>query len=150
MKYPAIIFVIYQREKVIYFSNKNAITLMRIENGKKVDWDNLCIIVCVANWINGTNTSRILRGTILSMLVNLDLGKKKLSLFFQQKNSPYRPYTRVKKTKKKMQATFKNKRKFVAKSPRSVFKRKIKIEKGGASRSRVKKNKKTKKQGLRR
>jgi hypothetical protein len=38
-----------------------------------------------------------------------------------------------------MHATFKNKRKNVAKSPRNAFKRKIKIEKGGALRSRVKK-----------
>lgn len=49
---------------------------MRIKKGKKVDWDKLCIIDCVANWINGTNTSRRLRGTIMNILLNLDLGKK--------------------------------------------------------------------------
>ncbi len=38
-----------------------------------------------------------------------------------------------------MHETFRNKRKNVTKSPRSAFKRKIKIEKGGALRSRVKK-----------
>jgi hypothetical protein len=30
--------MIYQKEKVTYFSNKNAITLMKVEKGKKVDW----------------------------------------------------------------------------------------------------------------
>ncbi len=38
VRYPAIIYVIYQREKMTYFNNKNAITLMRIVKGKKVDW----------------------------------------------------------------------------------------------------------------
>jgi hypothetical protein len=36
--YPAIIFIIYQRENVQHFSNKNAITLVRAEKGQKVDW----------------------------------------------------------------------------------------------------------------
>jgi hypothetical protein len=38
VRYPAIIFAIYWRKKVTYFNNKNAITLMKVENGKKVDW----------------------------------------------------------------------------------------------------------------
>jgi hypothetical protein len=38
VRYPAIISVIYQREKMTYFNNKNVITLMRIVKGKKVDW----------------------------------------------------------------------------------------------------------------
>jgi len=38
IKYLAIISMIYQRDKVKYFSNKNAITLMRVEKWKKVDW----------------------------------------------------------------------------------------------------------------
>jgi len=38
VKYHVIIFVIYHRDKVTYFNNKNAITLMQIEKGKKVDW----------------------------------------------------------------------------------------------------------------
>jgi hypothetical protein len=29
---------LYQREKVQYFCNKNAITLVIVENGHKVDW----------------------------------------------------------------------------------------------------------------
>jgi len=33
VKYPTIIYVIYQREKVQYFSNKNVITLVRTKNG---------------------------------------------------------------------------------------------------------------------
>jgi hypothetical protein len=47
VRYPAIIFVIYGREKVQYFNNKNAITLARAKKGKNVDWahiifHNLC------------------------------------------------------------------------------------------------------------
>jgi hypothetical protein len=47
VRYPAIIYVIYQRKKVQYFSNKNVITFVRAEKGKKVDWaqiifNNLC------------------------------------------------------------------------------------------------------------
>ncbi len=38
VRYPTIIFVIYQKEKVQYFSNKNVITLMRAKKGQKVDW----------------------------------------------------------------------------------------------------------------
>jgi len=38
VKYPTIIYVIYYREKVQYFRNKNAITLMREEKWQKVDW----------------------------------------------------------------------------------------------------------------
>ncbi len=37
MKYLAIIFVIYHREKVTYFSNKNVMTLIRTKKRKKVD-----------------------------------------------------------------------------------------------------------------
>jgi hypothetical protein len=38
IQYFAIIFIIYQREKVQYFCNKNVITLVKVKKGKKVDW----------------------------------------------------------------------------------------------------------------
>ncbi len=38
VKYPTIIYMIYHRKKVTYFSNKNLITLMKTNKGKKVDW----------------------------------------------------------------------------------------------------------------
>ncbi len=38
VKYIAIISIIYQRDKVQYFNNKNVITLMKAEKGQKVDW----------------------------------------------------------------------------------------------------------------
>jgi len=38
VRYPAIISVIYQKEKVQYFNNKNVITFMRVEKRQKVDW----------------------------------------------------------------------------------------------------------------
>ncbi len=36
VKYHVIVFVIYQKEKVQYFSNKNAITLMKVKKGQNV------------------------------------------------------------------------------------------------------------------
>jgi hypothetical protein len=36
--------VIYQKEKVTYFSNKNAITLISTKKGKKVDWAQIIYI----------------------------------------------------------------------------------------------------------
>jgi len=38
IRYPTIISIIYQREKVQYFSNKNVITLVWAKKGYKVDW----------------------------------------------------------------------------------------------------------------
>ncbi len=38
VKYSTIISIIYQKEKVNYFSNKNVITLVRTEKGQKVNW----------------------------------------------------------------------------------------------------------------
>jgi hypothetical protein len=38
VRYHAIISMIYQKKKMMYFNNKNAITLMILEKGKKVDW----------------------------------------------------------------------------------------------------------------
>jgi hypothetical protein len=36
VKYPTIIYVIYRKEKVQYFNNKNVITLVRTKKGQKV------------------------------------------------------------------------------------------------------------------
>ncbi len=38
VRYPTIISIIYQREKVQYFCNKNVIALVRAKKGQKVDW----------------------------------------------------------------------------------------------------------------
>jgi len=38
VKYSTIISIIYHRETVQYFSNKNAITLVEVEKGQHVDW----------------------------------------------------------------------------------------------------------------
>jgi len=48
-------------------------------------------------------------------------------------------WPRLKKTRKKMQTTLENKKKVTIDFPRSVFKKKIKVEKRGVSSSRVKK-----------
>jgi len=47
VRYLAIIYVVYHRDKVTYFNNKNPITLIRAEKGQKVNWahiiyNNLC------------------------------------------------------------------------------------------------------------
>jgi hypothetical protein len=47
VRYHAIILVIYQKEKVNYMSNKNALTFMKVEDEIEVDWaqiifNNLC------------------------------------------------------------------------------------------------------------
>ncbi len=46
-RYPIVIFVVYQREKVNYMSNKNAFAFMKVEEGIEVAWakimfNNLC------------------------------------------------------------------------------------------------------------
>jgi hypothetical protein len=38
IKYPTVIFVVCQRKKVNYMNNKNALTLMKVEEGIEVDW----------------------------------------------------------------------------------------------------------------
>ncbi len=48
-----------------------------------------------------------------------------------QKDNPHKPPVKVKRTREEMQTTLKNKKKFALDSPRSVFKRKIKVEEGG-------------------
>jgi hypothetical protein len=47
IKYPTVIFVVYQREKVNYLNNRNPFTFMKVKEGTKVDWpyimfNNLC------------------------------------------------------------------------------------------------------------
>jgi hypothetical protein len=36
--YPTIIYVVYQRAKVNYMNNRNALTFMKVEEGLEVDW----------------------------------------------------------------------------------------------------------------
>ncbi len=43
VRYLAIISMIYQSEKVNYFSKKNAITLMKTNKRKKIDWAQIMI-----------------------------------------------------------------------------------------------------------
>jgi meiotically up-regulated gene 157 (Mug157) protein len=60
-------------------------------------------------------------------------------LFVHQKENPQKPRTKVKRIREELQTTSKNKKKVAPKSPISAFKRKNKIEEGGVSCSRVKK-----------
>jgi hypothetical protein len=92
VRYLAIIFMIYQKYKVVYFSNKNVIRLMKVKKGKKVDWvqimfNNLCIEL---NWWykyvkeNKEDKKDACQSTLI-------LAKKFKYLFFPQKNNPQKP-----------------------------------------------------------
>jgi hypothetical protein len=47
IRYPVVVFVVYQSKKVNYLNNKNRFTFMKVKEGTKVDWpyimfNNLC------------------------------------------------------------------------------------------------------------
>ncbi len=60
-------------------------------------------------------------------------------LFIHQKENPQKPLTKVKRTKVEMWITLDNRKKAATKSPRNVLKEKNKVEEGGTSNLRVKK-----------
>ncbi len=66
------------------------------------------------------------------MLVYLDIGKIFQYLFVHQKENSQKPPTKVKKTNEEMQTTLENRKKAIAKSPKSVLKKKNRAEEGGA------------------
>ncbi len=49
IRYPYVIFVLYQREKVHYVNNKNALTFMKVEKGIEVIRHKLCSIIYALN-----------------------------------------------------------------------------------------------------
>ncbi len=111
IRYPIIIFMIYQKEKVTYFSNKNAITLMRIEKGKKVDWaqiiyNNLCSEL--DRWYKHVKENK--GDTKNTYQFALILAKKIKYMFVYQKENPWKPPTKVKRIREKMQTIVKNRR----------------------------------------
>jgi hypothetical protein len=55
-----------------------------------------------------------------------------------QKDNPLKPPAKVKRIREEMQTTLKNRKKITVDSLRSAFTRKNKVEEGGASCSRVK------------
>ncbi len=115
--------------------------LMKVEKGKKVNWaqiifNNLCSEL--DQWYKYVKENKgDKKDTCQSTLILTKISK---CLFYQQKNSPHKPQTRVKKTREEMQATLENIRKVAIKSLKNVLKRRNIIEEGGASRSRVKKS----------
>jgi hypothetical protein len=58
IKYPIVIFAGYQKEKVNYMNNRNALTFMKVEEG--IEWigHRLCSIICVMSWIDGQRCKR--------------------------------------------------------------------------------------------
>jgi hypothetical protein len=38
IRYPTVISMVYQREKVNYMNNMNALRFMKVEEGLEVDW----------------------------------------------------------------------------------------------------------------
>ncbi len=134
VRYPTIIFVIYQREKVQYFNNKNAITLMRAKKGQKVDWAQIIFnSLCseLDRWYMYVKENKgDKKNTCQFALV---LAKIFQYMFVHQKENPQKPPTKVKRTREEMKTTLENRKKVVTNSPRSVFKKKNKVEEGGAS-----------------
>jgi hypothetical protein len=55
---PIVIYAVYQREKVKYMSNMNALTFMKVEEGIEVDWAHLCSIIYAMSWIDGPKCKR--------------------------------------------------------------------------------------------
>jgi hypothetical protein len=41
IRYPTIIYVVYQREKVNYMNNRNTLSFMKVEERLHVDWAQL-------------------------------------------------------------------------------------------------------------
>ncbi len=70
VRYHAVISVIYQREKVQYFSNKDVIALVRAKKGRSSIRHILYSIVYVVNWIGGISMLRRIRG-IRKIPINL-------------------------------------------------------------------------------
>jgi hypothetical protein len=60
-------------------------------------------------------------------------------MFFHQKENQRKPLAKVKRTREEMHITLKNRKKATVESPRSAFKRKNKVQKGGTSGLGVKK-----------
>ncbi len=38
IRFPTLIQIIYQREKICYFNHRNVITMMKANKGEQVDW----------------------------------------------------------------------------------------------------------------
>ncbi len=111
MRYPAIIFVIYDREKVQYFGNKNVITLMKVEKGQKVDWTQTIFnSQCseLDRWYKYVKDNKWdKKDTYQFALV---LAKIIQYLFVHQKENPQKPLTKVKKLGRRYKQHWKIKR----------------------------------------
>ncbi len=53
-------------------------------------------------------------------------------MFVHQKDNPHKPLAKVKKTRKEMLKALENRKKIVVDFPRNAFKRKNRVEEGGA------------------
>jgi hypothetical protein len=60
-------------------------------------------------------------------------------MFVHQKENPQKPSTKVKRAREEMHIALENRKKATTNSPRSVIKKKNKVEEGRASSSRMKK-----------
>ncbi len=134
VKYPTIMSIIYQKEKVQYFNNKNAITIMRAKKGQKVDWaqiifNSLCSELDM--WYKYVKENK---GDKKDTCQSAWCWQRSFSfLFMLQTENPHKSPTKVKIIKEEMQTTLENRKKATTNSPRSAFKRKNKVEEGGAS-----------------
>ncbi len=139
VKYLAIIFIIYQREKVQYLSNKNGITLVKAKKGQKVNWaqirfNSLCSELDMRyKYVKDNKGDK--KDTYQFALV---LAKFFQYLFMHQKDNPQKPLAKVERTKEEMEITLENKKKLATHFPISALERKNKVEEGGASSSGMK------------
>ncbi len=103
IRYLAIISVIYQREKVQYFSNKHAITLVRAKKGQKVDWAQIIfnnLFNELDRWYKYVKENKgDKKDTCQSALV---LAKIFQYLFVHQKDNPQKPLAKVLKIREEI------------------------------------------------
>jgi hypothetical protein len=103
-KYPVITSIIYQKEKVQHFNNKNVIKLVRAKKGKTIDWAQIINSLCSEDTYVKEN-KRDKKDACQSALV---LAKIFQYLFVHQKDTPQKPPAKVKSTREEMQKTLEN------------------------------------------
>ncbi len=126
-------FVIYQREKVQYFNNRNVITLMRAKKGQKVHWAQIIfnsLFSELDQWSEYVKENKGIKK--ITYQYALVLAKIFQYLFVHQREIPQKLPTKVKRTREERQKTLENRKKAATNSPRRVLMKKNIIEEGGA------------------
>ncbi len=112
---------------------------MKAEKGQKVDWTQTIFNSRCSEldrWYKYVKDNKWDKKDTYQF--SLVLAKIIQYLFMHQKENPQKPLTKVKKTREEIQTTLENKKKATTNSLKSALKRKNKVEEGGTSSSRVK------------